>query len=103
MSGHRICALSELEDGVARRFDLDGTPVAVVRLGDRVHAIGDTCSHADVSLSDGMGDTDECALECLAHESLFSLETGEARCLPAVRPVPAYEVRLDGDQVVGDR
>ena len=42
MSGHRICALSELEDGVARRFDLDGTPVAVVRLGDRVHAIGDT-------------------------------------------------------------
>ena len=103
MSGHRICALSELEDGVALRFDLEGTPVAVVRLGDRVHAIGDTCSHADVSLSEGMVDTDECALECLAHGSLFSLETGEALCLPAVRPVPVYEVRLDGDQVVVDQ
>ena len=103
MSGHRICALSELEDGVARRFDLDGTAVAVVRLGDRVHAIGDTCSHADVSLSDGMVDAAECALECLAPGSLVSLETGEALCLPAVRPVPVYEVRLDGAQVVVDR
>ena len=103
MSTHWICALSELEDGVARRFDLDGTPVAVVRLSDRIHVIGDTCSHADVSLSDGMVDTEECALECLAHGSLFSLETGEALCLPAVRPVPVYEVRLDGDQVVVDQ
>ena len=56
-----------------------------------------------MSLSDGMVDTEECALECLAHGSLFSLETGEALCLPAVRPVPVYEVRLDGDQVVVDR
>ena len=103
MSGHRLCLLSELEDGLARRLDLDGTPVAVVRLGDKVYAIGDTCSHADVSLSDGMVDTEECALECLAHGSLFSLETGEALCLPAVRPVSVYEVRLDGDQVVVDK
>ena len=103
MSSHRICALSELEDGVARRFDLTGTPVAVVRLGDRVHAIGDTCSHADVSLSDGMVDTEECALECLAHGSLFSLETGEALCLPAIKPVPVYKVRLEGDQVMVDQ
>lgn len=103
MRDHRICALSELEDGIARRFDLDGIPVAVVRLGDQVYAIGDTCSHADVSLSDGMVETEECALECLAHGSLFSLETGEALCLPAVRPVPVYEVRLDGDQVVVNR
>ena len=102
MGGYRICTLSELEDGVARRFDLDGTPVAVVRLGDRVHAIGDTCSHADVSLSDGMVDTDECALECWKHGSLFSLESGEALTLPATRPVPTYVVRVDGDDVFVD-
>ena len=48
-----LCALSELDDGVARRFEVDGAPVAVVRLGDQVYAIGDTCSHAEVSLSEG--------------------------------------------------
>jgi len=103
MTGVRVCGWGELDDGAARRVIVDGRPVALVRLGDRVHAIDDTCSHADVSLSDGMVDTDECALECLAHGSLFSLETGEALCLPAVKPVPVYEVRLDGDQVVVDQ
>ena len=98
-----LCALSELDDGVARRFEVDGTPVAVVRLGDRVYAIGDTCSHAEVSLSEGDIDPEECALECPAHGSLFSLENGEALCLPAVRAVPVHSVRVDGDQVVIDQ
>ena len=34
--------LDELEPGTARRIDVDGVPVAVVRCGDDVYAIGDT-------------------------------------------------------------
>ena len=98
-----LCALSELDDGVARRFEVDGTPVAVVRLGDRVYAISDTCSHAEVSLSEGDVDPEECALECPAHGSLFSLANGEALCLPAVRAVPVHSVRVAGDEVVIDQ
>ena len=63
---------------------------------------GDTCSHAEVSLAEGMVDTDECALECWKHGSLFSLESGEALTLPATRPVPTYVVRVDGDDVFVD-
>ena len=48
-----VCALDELAPGTARKVDLDGTPVAVVRIGDQVYAIGDTCSHGAVSLSEG--------------------------------------------------
>jgi 3-phenylpropionate/trans-cinnamate dioxygenase ferredoxin subunit len=99
MSEVRACALSELTDAVAHRVDVGGYPVAVVRLGDTVHAIGDTCSHAEVSLAEGIVDTDECALECWKHGSLFSLESGEALTLPATRPVPIYVVRVDGDDV----
>ena len=98
-----LCALADLDDGVARRFEVDGIMVAVARLGERVYAIGDTCSHAEVSLSEGPIDPEECALECPAHGSLFSLETGEALCLPAIRAVPVYSVRVDGDQVVIDQ
>ncbi|SVD22304.1 uncharacterized protein METZ01_LOCUS375158, partial [marine metagenome] len=32
-----------MADGAALRVVLDGRPVAVVRLDDRVHAIDDTC------------------------------------------------------------
>ncbi|MEE2696806.1 MAG: non-heme iron oxygenase ferredoxin subunit [Actinomycetota bacterium] len=102
MSEVRACALSELADAVAHKVDVGGCPVALVRLGDTVHAIGDTCSHAEVSLAEGMVDTDECALECWKHGSLFSLESGEALTLPATRPVPIYVVRVDGDDVFVD-
>ena len=102
MSEVRACALSELADAVAHQVDVGGCPVALVRLGDTVHAIGDTCSHAEVSLAEGIVDTDECALQCWKHGSLFSLESGEALTLPATRPVPIYVVRVDGDDVFVD-
>ena len=102
MSEVRACALSELADAEAHQGAVGGCPVALVRLGDTVYAIGDTCSHAEVSLAEGIVDTDECALECWKHGSLFSLESGEALTLPATRPVPIYVVRVDGDDVFVD-
>jgi len=102
MSTIRLCALVDLPDGMVMQVECDGTPVALARIGDRVFAIGDTCSHAEVSLSEGEIDVEECALECWRHGSLFSLETGEALTMPAVRPVPVYSVRIDGADVVMD-
>ena len=72
---------------------------ALVRIGDDFHAIGDTCSHADFSLSEGTVDTDECTIECWKHGSAFSLRTGEPESLPATRPVPVYAVTVEGDDV----
>ena len=58
MTGVRVCGWGELDDGAARRVIVDGRPVALVRLGDRVHAIDDTCSHAEVSLAEGEVDVE---------------------------------------------
>jgi 3-phenylpropionate/trans-cinnamate dioxygenase ferredoxin subunit len=96
----RLCAAAEIESGTARRFDVEGRRVAVVRLGDDFYALGDTCSHADVSLSEGEVLPDTLEIECWKHGSAFSLETGEPSCLPAVRPVPTYEIRVEGDDVM---
>jgi 3-phenylpropionate/trans-cinnamate dioxygenase ferredoxin subunit len=98
----RICAVAYIVPGTARRFDVEGRRIAVVRLGDDFYALGDTCSHAEVSLSEGdvLADTRE--LECWKLGSAFSLETGEPSCLPAVRPVPTYVIRVEGDDVVVD-
>ena len=99
MSGIRACALTDLATGAALRVVLDGHPVALVRLGDRVHAIDDTCSHAEVSLAEGEVDTAECALECWKHGSLFDLRTGEALTLPAIRPVAVHKATVVADEV----
>ena len=94
----RLCALEELETGTARRFDVGPHRIAVVRLGDDVYAIGDRCSHADVSLSEGEVVADEYEIECWKHGSTFDLKTGEPQSLPATKPVPVYAVRVvDGD------
>ena len=96
----RVCATSELAPGTARRFDIDGHRVAVVRIGEVFYAIGDRCSHADYSLSEGDVDVHDVTIECPKHGSTFSLETGEPQTLPATLPVPTYEVEVHGEDVV---
>lgn len=100
MSAVKLCNKSDLNDGEAKRIDVEGHKLAVVRLGEDVYAIGDTCSHADFSLSEGDVYEDEKTLECWKHGSTFSLESGESQCLPAVMPVPTYELEIQGDEVL---
>ncbi|TFD21589.1 non-heme iron oxygenase ferredoxin subunit [Cryobacterium sp. TMS1-13-1] len=93
MAATKICALDELEVNQAVKIEIDGVAIALVRdaAGD-VFAIGDTCTHGDISLSEGFveGQT----LECWAHGSMFSLTTGKPLSLPAYDPVPVYNVEL---------
>ena len=101
MSGQRACALADLPAVGAIRVVLDGEPVAVVRAEDgTVHAIADTCSHAEVSLAEG--EVTDGTIECWLHGSCFDLRTGEPTSLPAIRPVAVYPVTLDGDDVLVD-
>lgn len=94
MTVHDLFALDEIEAGTARKIDLQGHEIALVRIEDDVYALGDTCSHADVSLSEGFVEEDECAIECSRHGALFDLKSGEPLSLPAIRPVPVYAVAV---------
>jgi len=100
MASVKVCGFDELAVNQARRVVVDGVPVALVRdAQDAVFAIGDTCTHGEISLSEGFveGDT----LECWAHGSQFSLHTGKPLNLPAYEPVPVFAVEVrDGDVLV---
>lgn len=97
----RACALAEVPSPGALRVEIDGTPVAIVRDEQgHVHAVGDTCSHAEVSLSEG--EVEDCSIECWLHGSRFDLATGEPTSLPAITPIPVYPVTVDGDDVLVD-
>jgi 3-phenylpropionate/trans-cinnamate dioxygenase ferredoxin component len=94
----RIGKLVDLEPGTARQVTVGDHRIAVVRIGDDVYAIGDRCSHQDISLAEGDVLCDEKQLECWKHGSAFSLETGEPEALPATKPVPVYDARVvDGE------
>jgi 3-phenylpropionate/trans-cinnamate dioxygenase ferredoxin subunit len=94
----RIDALPEVG---AIAVDLEGRRVAVVRDEDGdIHAVDDTCTHANVSLAEG--EVDGCTLECWLHGSRFDLRTGKPTSLPAIRPIAVYPVQLEAGTVLVD-
>ena len=95
-----VCALDDLEQCSVRRVVVGGIAVAVVRIDDDVYAIGDICSHAHVSLSEGEVWCEEKELECPKHSSTFSLLTGEPVTLPATQPVPVFDAAVVDGQIV---
>jgi 3-phenylpropionate/trans-cinnamate dioxygenase ferredoxin subunit len=89
-----LCKVDELSPGQARRFDVAGKRVALVRIGDEFHAVDDECSHEDFSLSEGEVMVADCQIECPKHGSTFDLLTGEPCSLPATQPVAVYVVEV---------
>lgn len=104
MAAVRVCGVGDLGVNEAQRFVVDGKPIAVVKdaAGD-IFAIGDTCTHGDISLAEG-GFVEDDTLECWAHGSKFSLHTGKPPLtLPAYEPVPpVYQVEIEGGDVLID-
>jgi len=96
----RVCARDDVPSGEARRFDIAGLRLCIVRIGDDFYAIGDECSHEDYSLAEGEVLVDDGTIECWKHGSLFSLSTGEPQTLPATQSVPVYDVTVEGDDVL---
>jgi len=97
----KVCSTAELSPSTALRVVLEGKPIAVVMdSAGVVHALGDTCTHGDISLAEGFVEDD--TLECWAHGSKFELTTGKPLTLPAYEPVPVYTVSIVDDDVFID-
>jgi len=99
MTAVAVTTLDQLAPNATLRVVIDGLAIAVVRDSEgAVHAIGDRCSHGDVSLADGFVEGDQ--IECWAHGARFDLNTGQALRLPAYEPVPVFEARVAEDGTI---
>jgi 3-phenylpropionate/trans-cinnamate dioxygenase ferredoxin subunit len=97
----KVAATTDIPEGEARRFELDGRLVAVANLGDEGYrAVDAICSHAQYYLDEGEVDVDFETIECPKHGSTFDLNTGKPRTLPATTPVRAYPVKVEGDDIM---
>ena len=88
----RTIAVETLSDRKPCRVLVGDVAVAVAIIDGEIFAVGDRCSHADVSLSEG--EIDGCALECWLHGSAFDLRTGAPLTLPAIAAVPVFATRI---------
>jgi nitrite reductase/ring-hydroxylating ferredoxin subunit/uncharacterized membrane protein len=92
-----VATLGDLPDGEPQRVEADGTPVLLLRQGNRIRAIGATCTHLGGPLDEGPieGDT----VTCPWHGSVFCLDDGALIHGPAMTPVAAYEVRVKDGRI----
>jgi 3-phenylpropionate/trans-cinnamate dioxygenase ferredoxin component len=98
--GMTVCRADELPEGTMRLVEIEGRKIGVFRCGGgELYAIEDRCSHDNGPLAEGEFDPDACTVECPRHGSLFDLESGRPRTLPAFQPVDTFDVRVEDGEV----
>lgn len=87
--------LTDFNDGKPHRVEINGEDILIAVVDREVFAVSDTCTHAEVSLSEG--ELDGCKIECFLHGAAFDLRTGVPTSPPATVALATYEVALEGD------
>jgi len=91
-----VAGLDEIGEGGMHALVGDDE-VLLVRRGNEVFAIGYLCSHQDMELEGGHCEGD--GWVCPHHGARFDLKSGAALSMPAVEPIPSYEVKIEGGRV----
>jgi 3-phenylpropionate/trans-cinnamate dioxygenase ferredoxin component len=94
----KICKVEDIKPGKALRVKIGEDAIALVHTkSGEFKAIGDKCSHGEISLSEGF--VEDNTIECWAHGAKFSLDTGAPLTLPAYEPVATYEVLIENGEI----
>jgi len=92
-----VATTSEVGPGQRLLLDIGDLSLVVFNIAGGYFAIADICSHDDGPVGEGVLQGTE--IECPRHGAHFDLETGKALSLPAVVDIPAYPVRVVGDEI----
>ena len=101
MSEEDFVKAAEIKDIPASKMkevQVDGENICVANVEGKYYAIGSICTHEGGPLADGTLEGYE--VECPWHQSKFDVRTGEVTSPPASEPEPAYEVKVDGNNIL---
>jgi nitrite reductase/ring-hydroxylating ferredoxin subunit/uncharacterized membrane protein len=86
-----VDAPAQIPEGVPTKARMGAQTLLLVRQGDSMFALHETCAHAGGPLSEGQI-VNGC-IECPWHGSRFELATGHLKRGPSVYDQPRYEIR----------
>lgn len=92
-----VARLDQVPEGSLHGVEVDGRRICIANAGGIFYALEDRCSHEEFPLS--QGDLGGSQVTCILHGARFDLASGAPRALPAVRPVPTFECRVQGDEI----
>jgi 3-phenylpropionate/trans-cinnamate dioxygenase ferredoxin component len=95
-----VAKLHEIPSGTTKRVEVDGVGVLLCNVDGDIYAVEDVCTHDGGPLDQGQ--LEGCRIMCPRHGAIFDVATGAALTLPAVVPLPTYDVRVEGDEIFVD-
>jgi len=94
----KVASTSDLAPGDKMLDEYQGTPVGLFNIDGEFFAIYDVCTHDGGPLVEGELHGD--VIVCPRHGARFDVKTGAVRTLPAYAPVPTYQVKTEGDEIL---
>ncbi|HSB46440.1 MAG TPA: FAD-dependent oxidoreductase [Candidatus Bilamarchaeum sp.] len=93
----KIAKPADVPEGSSYCGEAAGKKIALFRTKDGYFAIGDTCTHAGGSLSEGS--VEDGVVTCPLHGARYDITNGKVLGPPATKPVESYKTRLNGDSI----
>jgi len=80
--------------------EVGGKEVVVVNVEGKYYTIGNRCTHMGCMLADGT--LKGANVTCPCHGSTFDVKTGNVVKGPAKKPEPAYQTKIEGEEILVD-
>ena len=94
----KAAKLSDIPPGGRTIVLVGETRVILFNAAGKFYAVEDICSHDEGSLDNGP--LEDLEVECPRHGARFDIRTGEATRMPAIAPIRAFPVKVEGDNVL---
>jgi len=91
---------SDIPEGRVMVVEVGDEEVALCNVNGEIYAIANLCTHDHGPLNAGHLYGEE--IECPRHGARFNVRTGEVKVLPAVMPLPTFDVSVRGDDIFVD-
>jgi 3-phenylpropionate/trans-cinnamate dioxygenase ferredoxin subunit len=92
-----VATTAQVPPGALREVWVGDLCLALCNAGGVLYAIESVCTHDGGPLDAGVLEGYE--VECPRHGARFDVRSGEAVCLPGMKPVRTFPLRVRGDSI----
>jgi len=94
---YKVAEIGEIEPGQTKIVKAGGKDLMLCNVAGEFFCVDNVCTHDGGTLSEGELIDDE--IECPRHGAHFNVKTGAVVTLPAIFPINAYPVKIDGNEI----
>ena len=94
----KAAKLDDVPPGRVKIVEIKDEELALCNVDGEIYAIANVCTHDDGPIGEGYLLGEE--IECPRHGARFDVRTGAVRTLPAIVPIPTFEVKIDGEDIL---